>query len=46
MFQSIDRVYDSSKASRRLGFQCRTGFAEKLEELKRQRDMKRRRIGE
>jgi UDP-glucose 4-epimerase len=46
MFQSIDRVYDSSNASRRLGFHCRTGFAEKLEELKRQRDMKRRRIGE
>jgi UDP-glucose 4-epimerase len=33
MFQSIDRVYDSSKAARRLGFVCRTGFKEKLEEL-------------
>jgi UDP-glucose 4-epimerase len=33
MFQSIDRVYDSSKAARRLGFVCRTGFAEKLAEL-------------
>ncbi|HXJ96735.1 MAG TPA: NAD(P)-dependent oxidoreductase [Terriglobia bacterium] len=35
MFQSIDRVYDSSKAARRLGFECRTGFKEKLEELER-----------
>jgi UDP-glucose 4-epimerase len=33
MFQSIDRVYDASKAERRLGFVCRTGFAEKLAEL-------------
>jgi len=33
MFDSIDRVYDSSKAARRLGFVCRTGFAEKLREL-------------
>jgi UDP-glucose 4-epimerase len=33
MFSSIDRVYDSSKAARRLGFVCRTGFAEKLAEL-------------
>ncbi|HMD05788.1 MAG TPA: hypothetical protein VKG68_10920, partial [Candidatus Binatus sp.] len=46
MFQSIDRVYDSSKASRRLGFECRTGFAEKLQELSQQLDMNRRRIGE
>lgn len=36
MFQSIDRVYDASKAFRRLGFQCRTGFKEKLEELEQQ----------
>jgi UDP-glucose 4-epimerase len=35
MFQSIDRVYDSSKAQRRLGFQCRVGFKEKLEEIHR-----------
>jgi UDP-glucose 4-epimerase len=35
MFQSIDRVYDSAKALRRLGFQCRVGFKEKLEELRR-----------
>lgn len=33
MFQSIDRVYDSRKALRRLGFQCRVGFNEKLEEI-------------
>jgi UDP-glucose 4-epimerase len=33
MFQSIDRVYDASKAARRLGFVCRTGFAEKLAEI-------------
>jgi UDP-glucose 4-epimerase len=33
MFESIDRVYDSDKASRRLGFVCRTGFADKLDEL-------------
>ena len=33
MFQSIDRVYDSSHAARRLGFTCRTNFKEKLEEL-------------
>ncbi len=36
MFQSIDRVYDSSKAAERLGFVCRTGFKEKLQELERQ----------
>jgi UDP-glucose 4-epimerase len=36
MFDSIDRVYDSSKASRKLGFTCRTGFGEKLQELERQ----------
>ena len=33
MFDSIDRVYDSGKAARRLGFVCRTGFGEKLDEL-------------
>lgn len=33
MFRSIDRVYDAAKAARRLGFVCRTGFAEKLREL-------------
>jgi UDP-glucose 4-epimerase len=33
MFDSIDRVYDSSKAEQVLGFVCRTGFAERLREL-------------
>jgi nucleoside-diphosphate-sugar epimerase len=36
MFQSIDRVYDSRRAMERLGFQCRTGFKQKLDELERQ----------
>ena len=36
MFQSIDRVYDSSRAASRLGFRCRTGFREKLQELETQ----------
>jgi len=34
MFESIDRVYDSSKAARVLGFTCRTRFGERLRELK------------
>lgn len=38
MFHSIDRIYDSGKALRLLGFQCRTNFNEKLEELQRQLD--------
>ncbi len=33
MFESIDRVYDASRAAERLGFVCRTGFAEKLRQL-------------
>jgi UDP-glucose 4-epimerase len=33
MFDTIDRVYDSQKAAKHLGFVCRTGFVEKLEEL-------------
>ena len=33
MFDSIDRVYDSSKAARLLGFTCKTGFGERLREL-------------
>jgi nucleoside-diphosphate-sugar epimerase len=33
MFKSIDRVYDADKASRRLGFVCRTGFKEMLDDL-------------
>ncbi|MDP3160678.1 MAG: NAD(P)-dependent oxidoreductase [Reyranella sp.] len=35
MFQSIDRVYDASKAARVLGFTCKTGFRETLDGLKR-----------
>lgn len=34
MFQSIDRVYDSTRAYERMGFACRTGFAEKLAALR------------
>src|SRR5262245_39134976 len=33
MFASIDRVYVAERAARRLGFTCRTGFKEKLDEL-------------
>lgn len=33
MFESIDRVYVAEHAARRLGFTCRTGFQEKLDEL-------------
>jgi UDP-glucose 4-epimerase len=33
MFASIDRVYVAERAARRLGFTCRTGFQEKLDEL-------------
>ncbi|GGF39196.1 oxidoreductase [Aliidongia dinghuensis] len=33
MFQSIDRVYDATKAAERLGFACRTGFGEMLAAL-------------
>jgi UDP-glucose 4-epimerase len=33
MFQCIDRVYDSGKASRILGFDCKYGFKEMLNEL-------------
>jgi len=36
MFDNIDRVYDSHKAMRRLGFVCRTGFGEVLERLDRE----------
>lgn len=35
MFDSIDRVYDAGHAARRLGFRCRTGFGERLQELAR-----------
>jgi len=37
MFQSIDRVYDASRAFERMGFACRTGFAQKLAELRHRR---------
>lgn len=33
MFQSIDRIYDPSHAARRLGFVCKTGFAQVLSEI-------------
>ena len=33
MFDSIDRVYDASKAKRALGFACKTGFREVLDGL-------------
>jgi UDP-glucose 4-epimerase len=33
MFDSIDRVYVATRATERLGFTCRTSFAEKLKEL-------------
>ena len=33
MFDSIDRVYDASKAARVLGFTCRIGFREVLDTL-------------
>jgi UDP-glucose 4-epimerase len=35
MFDVIDRVYDARKAMRRLGFVCRTGFGEILDQLER-----------
>ncbi|MEI7874235.1 MAG: NAD(P)-dependent oxidoreductase [Alphaproteobacteria bacterium] len=35
MFQSIDRIYDASKAARKLGFTCRTNFREILDGLNR-----------
>ena len=34
MFDAIDRVYDASKATRVLGFTCRTGFADILAGLR------------
>jgi len=33
MFDSIDRVYDASKAKQKLGFACKTGFREVLDAL-------------
>ncbi|MFD1982934.1 NAD-dependent epimerase/dehydratase family protein [Mesorhizobium newzealandense] len=34
MFSSIDRVYDASRARERLGFVCKTSFADVLAELR------------
>jgi UDP-glucose 4-epimerase len=34
MFDTIDRVYDTNKAARTLGFVCRTGFLEVLDGLR------------
>jgi UDP-glucose 4-epimerase len=34
MFDAIDRVYDASKAARKLGFVCKTGFREVLDGLR------------
>jgi UDP-glucose 4-epimerase len=34
MFDRIDRVYDPSRAATRLGFVCRTGFRQVLDDLK------------
>jgi hypothetical protein len=36
MFDYIDRVYDSNKAMRRLGFVCRTDFGDILAQLDRE----------
>jgi UDP-glucose 4-epimerase len=36
MFDSIDRVYVAAKLEKKLEFVCRTGFAEKLDELSAQ----------
>jgi len=34
MFDTIDRVYDPSRATARLGFTCRTGFRQLLDGLR------------
>ena len=34
MFQSIDRIYDASRAYDRLGFVCRTSFGDVLAGLR------------
>lgn len=34
MFDSIDRVYDAGKAARKLGFVCKTGFRQVLDDLR------------
>ncbi|MFZ5781143.1 MAG: NAD-dependent epimerase/dehydratase family protein [Pseudomonadota bacterium] len=38
MFDSIDRVYDASRAAEQLGFVCRTGFAQLLDGLRKEPD--------
>jgi UDP-glucose 4-epimerase len=38
MFRSIERVYDPTKAREKLGFVCRTGFAEVLAGLRAEAD--------
>jgi UDP-glucose 4-epimerase len=35
MFQALDRVYDPSRATAKLGFTCRTSFADVLRDLER-----------
>ena len=40
MSDSIDRVYVTERATRRLGFTCRTGFKEKIEELQQEATVK------
>lgn len=35
MFPSIDRVYDATKLERKLGFVCKTGFAQVLRQLEK-----------
>jgi hypothetical protein len=36
MFDYIDRVYDSNKAMRRMGFVCQTDFGDILTQLDRE----------
>ncbi|MER9299123.1 hypothetical protein NKI38_21890 [Mesorhizobium sp. M0621] len=39
MFSSIDRVYDASRARDRLGFVCKTSFADVLAALRAEEDV-------
>jgi len=36
---SLGRVYDAGRAERRIGFRCRTGFAEVLDALREGREL-------
>jgi UDP-glucose 4-epimerase len=36
---SVGRVYDAGRAERRMGFRCRTGFAEVLDALRERREL-------